>query len=69
MRVVIDRDAMGGDRPGATGWFRYTTDADVDHHIPRSRRPDLRENYDNLRAVSRFCHRIVKHGPAHKRGL
>jgi len=60
MRVVIDRDTKGGEHPGATWWFFYTCSGDVDHAADRSARPDLRNEYENLRVMSRPCHRLFK---------
>lgn len=62
IRRVIYRAKAGGEHPGATSWFVYSTDGDVDHVQPRSRRPDLRDDPTNMRLCSRFCHRMVKHG-------
>ena len=68
--VTIEREVRGGEGadPGAavTMFYRYFTSGDVHHLIPRSRRPDLREDPSNIRLMSRVCHRLVKHGGARR---
>ena len=49
-RVVIERALTG----------EWHCSGDVDHVEARSRRPDLRDEWGNLRVLSRWCHRFVK---------